>query len=159
MVVVLLQTVVLGVVLLVTVLFLVLEHQGKEIMAALVLVILTHQAVVAALVLLAVMGLAQFLVVVALAVHLPYQAVQSPTLVAAAVLVTTHKATLRLELAAPVAAEVVFLLMQVAVMGLQTRAVAAVEQQPIGLLLSGVLEVPVSSSSATLAANGVQAAQ
>ena len=133
------QMAALGVVLVVTVPLLVLEYQGKEIMAALVLAILTHQAVAAALVLLAVMGLAQFLVVVALAVHLPYQAVQLPTLAVVAVLVTTHKATLRRELAGQAVAVMACHLIQMAATELQTRAVVVVEQHPIGLLLSGEL--------------------
>jgi hypothetical protein len=57
----------------------------------------------------------------------------------AAVLVTTRKATLPLELAAPVAVEVAGQTMQMVATELQTRAVVVVEQHPTGLLLSGGL--------------------
>jgi hypothetical protein len=120
---------------------LVLERQGKEIMAASVLAILTHQAVEAVLALLAATGLAQFLATEALALHLPYQAVQLPTLAVAAAQDTTRKVTLLLELAAQAAVEVAGQIMQVVATELQTRAVVVAEQHLIGLLLSGELVV------------------
>jgi hypothetical protein len=133
------QTVVLGAVLVVTVPVLVLERQGKEIMAASVRAILTHQAVEAALALLVATGLVQFLVAAALALHLPYQAVQLPMLAVVAVLVIHRKEIILLEQAVQVEAVTAQHLMQTEAMELQTRAVVVAEQHPTGLLLSGGL--------------------
>jgi hypothetical protein len=100
------------------------EAQEQEVLEQLVKVIMavldqaelthTHLAAGAVLAVLVATGLAQFLATAALVQLLALQVHPLPVLVVAVAQVTTHKVTLRLELAAPVAVEMVFPMMQMA---------------------------------------------